>query len=301
MVDPDNNYPTGFSIKLSAGANYSITSANTVVPDAGFAGVLIVKTVVNDGKADSPPFDLKISVVEGNTQEPSPPSSGAPVFVNFSENQLGYSLGNSQFFIAREIEIDDPDSEELFYAEIYFDAEGFVAGKDQLSIETSGNISSVFDADVGMLVIFGRESLTLYQEALRSIRYNFASDSMPSITQKRVHFRLNDGENSSATKTKSIRINETIILDIPNVFSPNDDDAHDVWVIRPSRNVEEVSATVRVFDRRGLLIFETNDLSNYWDGKSNGRDVPAEAYFYTIDLVTGFSRVRHQGVVLILR
>ena len=301
VVDPDNNYPTGFTIRLSDGPNYTVASGNKVVPVNGFTGTLIVKTVVNDGKADSPPFDFKISVVEENTQEPPPTTSGAPVFVNFSENQLGYSLGNKQFLIAREIEIDDPDSEELFYAEIYFDAEGFVAGKDQLAVETSGNISSVFDADVGMLVIFGRESLTLYQQALRSIRYNFASDSMPSVTQKRVHFRLNDGENSSATKTKSIRINETITLDIPNVFTPNDDAAHDVWVIRPSRDVENIAATVRVFDKRGVLIFETNDLSKSWDGRSDGSAVPAGLYYYTIEVAAGVSRIRHQGVVTILR
>lgn len=299
VVDPDNDYPVGFSMKLARGSDYTILSDNTVVPDKGFIGTLIVKSIVNDGQSDSRPFGLKIIVSEENTTEP-PPAGGAPVFVTFSESTLGYSLGNLQFFIGKEIEIDD-DSDELFYAEVYFDAESFVTGKDVLTVETTGNISSVFDSDVGMLVIFGRENVTEYQNTLRSVRYHYASDTMPSNTQKKIHFRLNDGENSSVTKTKSVRLNEIISFDIPNVFSPNDDNANDFWIITPSRAGDDLRATIRIFDKRGLLLFETNDLFDFWDGKSNGQAVPPDAYFYTIDVSSGVNRVRHQGTVTVLR
>lgn len=300
VVDPDNDYPTGFTIKLAAGANFTIASGNTVVPAVGFVGTLTVKTIVNDGKMDSRPFDLKINVLNEDSTEPPPPG-GAPIFVTFSEGQLGYSLGNRQFLVAREVEIADPDSEELFYAEVFFDAENFLPGKDFLTIETSGNITSVFDSEAGMLVIFGRESLARYQQALRSVRYYFDSDTMPSATRKQIHFRLNDGENSSETRSKMIVLNEIITLDIPNVFSPNDDNANDLWVIRPSRDADDVKATVRVFDGRGVVLFETNDLLNFWDGKSNGQFVPPDSYYYTIDVASGVNRVKHQGVVTVLR
>lgn len=301
VVDPDNDYPTGFSLKLLPGTDFTIASGNTVVPGKGFVGTLIVKTIVNDGIKDSKPFDLKITVFKEDDITPPPPVSGAPTFVTFSENQLGYSLGNTQFFVAREVEIADADSEELFYAEVFFDAENFIPGKDVLSIETSGNITSVFDSEAGMLVIFGRESLPLYQQALRSVRYYFNSDTIPTVTRKQIHFRLNDGENSSEVRSKSIVLNELISLDIPNVFSPNDDNANDLWVIRPSRAADDVRATVRVFDRRGALLFETNDLLNFWDGKSNGQFVPPDSYFFTIEVASGVNRVKHQGVVTVLR
>jgi gliding motility-associated-like protein len=61
VSDPDNTYPTGFSIKLSAGANYTV-SGTTVTPAANFKGMLTVPTVVNDGAADSPPYNLQIEV-----------------------------------------------------------------------------------------------------------------------------------------------------------------------------------------------------------------------------------------------
>ena len=103
------------------------------------------------------------------------------------------------------------------------------------------------------------------------------------------------------TRTKSIRLNEIISFDIPNVFSPNDDQANDLWVIRPSRAGDDLRATIRVFDKRGVVLFETNDLFDFWDGKSNGQAVPPDAYFYTIDVSSGVNRIRHQGTVTVLR
>lgn len=300
VVDPDNNYPTGFSLKLSSGSNFTITQATTVAPDNGYIGTLFVNIIVNDGKADSQPFALQIEVVKENTTEP-PSATQGPVFVNFSDRPLSYSLGNSEFYIAREVEIDDPDSKELYYAEVFFDEENFISGKDQLMVETSGKITSVFDADAGILVIFGRESISLYQQALQSIKYNFASDSLSSQTERRVHFRLNDGAHSSDTKSKSIILNETIELDIPTAFTPNNDNANDLWVVRPIRMVDNVEATVRIFDKRGVLLFESNDLMHFWDGKSNDQPVPPDTYFYTIDVAVGVNRVRHHGIVAVLR
>jgi gliding motility-associated-like protein len=300
VVDPDDHYPTGFTLKLSSGSNFTITSSDNVVPNNNFVGTLVVNTIVNDGKADSQPFALQITVAADSTGDP--PSTGKlPRFVTFADSPLDYSPENSQFLIASEVEIDDPDSETLLYAEVFFDAENFVAGKDQLTVQTSGNISSVFDTDVGMLVIFGQESLAAYQQTLRSLQYHFASDTLPSQMEKRINFRLNDGEHSSETRSKMITMLETIDLDIPNAFTPNDDLANDLWVIRPSRAAEHVAATVRVFDKRGTVLFETNDLSHFWDGKSNGQPLPPDSYFYTIEVVVGVHRIRQKGIVAILR
>ena len=112
---------------------------------------------------------------------------------------------------------------------------------------------------------------------------------------------VNDGENFSEVKSKAVEINETIILDIPNVFTPNEDQAHDVWRIRPQREVDNITAMIRVFNKRGALIFETTDLENYWDGKSDGNFVPADTYYYSIEIQSGTGEANYKGVVTVLR
>ncbi|MEO1051719.1 MAG: BspA family leucine-rich repeat surface protein [Bacteroidota bacterium] len=65
--DIDNNFPTGFTLTISDGPNYTI-SGNTVIPDTDFVGELTVPVIVNDGLADSPIFDASIDVIEGELE-----------------------------------------------------------------------------------------------------------------------------------------------------------------------------------------------------------------------------------------
>ena len=53
VSDPDNAYPTGFTLKISEGQNYSV-SGLLVNPNKNFSGKLSVPVRVNDGKNDSP-------------------------------------------------------------------------------------------------------------------------------------------------------------------------------------------------------------------------------------------------------
>jgi uncharacterized repeat protein (TIGR01451 family) len=62
VSDPDNAYPTGFSLTLQPGANYTVQAANQLVPVANYSGPLVVPVIVNDGLSNSAPFSLQVSV-----------------------------------------------------------------------------------------------------------------------------------------------------------------------------------------------------------------------------------------------
>ncbi|NOR44000.1 MAG: tandem-95 repeat protein, partial [Candidatus Delongbacteria bacterium] len=63
VSDPDNAYPTGFTLNVQAGTNYTVDST-TVIPDSNFVGDLTVPVTVNDGetKLESALFDLTVTV-----------------------------------------------------------------------------------------------------------------------------------------------------------------------------------------------------------------------------------------------
>src|SRR5688500_4546323 len=52
VEDPDNAYPSGFSLSVWGGDNYSVTG-NVITPASGFNGELTVRVLVNDGIEDS--------------------------------------------------------------------------------------------------------------------------------------------------------------------------------------------------------------------------------------------------------
>ncbi|MFC2100814.1 gliding motility-associated C-terminal domain-containing protein [Bacteroidota bacterium] len=67
---------------------------------------------------------------------------------------------------------------------------------------------------------------------------------------------------------------------IPNVFTPNSDGFNDEF--KPSsKNI--VYYQLRIFNRWGKMIFQTNDISMGWNGKINNNDCTEGTYFFTIE------------------
>ena len=60
--DPDDTYPTGFTLTVYNGTNYT-RSGNTITPAANFIGTLNVPVSVNDGEDESAQFTLAVEVV----------------------------------------------------------------------------------------------------------------------------------------------------------------------------------------------------------------------------------------------
>ncbi len=91
-------------------------------------------------------------------------------------------------------------------------------------------------------------------------------------------------DNHNCTKIQQIKLTSEydFCLDIPNVFTPNNDGVNDQWEIK---FIEMYSnPTVLVFDNTGKKLFESNGTYKPWDGTSNGSKVPMGSYFYIIDL-----------------
>lgn len=75
---------------------------------------------------------------------------------------------------------------------------------------------------------------------------------------------------------------EPYYLFIPNVFSPNGDGANDIFELL-STGVSDIF--VRIYDRWGLQMYDWTGATGYWDGKKEGKEVPAGTYYYVISLV----------------
>ncbi len=61
VTDPDNSYPTGFTLTVMPGNNYTFVDT-TITPNNDYVGSLTVPVIVNDGSADSNTFNLLVTV-----------------------------------------------------------------------------------------------------------------------------------------------------------------------------------------------------------------------------------------------
>ena len=70
-------------------------------------------------------------------------------------------------------------------------------------------------------------------------------------------------------------------FEIPNIISPNGDGYNDYFEIK-YEGVNEVSL-LRIYNRWGELVYETNDISKYWNGTFKGQGLNPGVYIYYLE------------------
>jgi len=103
--------------------------------------------------------------------------------------------------------------------------------------------------------------------------------------------------NGCGFSTDTMDIKAYQALYIPNAFTPDGNGINDTWYIPALAAYEQHE--LYVLNRYGEIVFQSKGLMRRWDGKYKGKDLPAGAYTYFLDLKQGFGSVK--GSVLIIR
>jgi len=73
-----------------------------------------------------------------------------------------------------------------------------------------------------------------------------------------------------------------IDIEIPTGFTPDFDGTNDVWEL-VNLNFIYPNCTVRVFNRWGNIVFDSEGYATPWDGTHKGQALPTGSYFFTLD------------------
>jgi large repetitive protein len=292
VIDPDDNYPVGFTMAILPGEHYAV-SGMMVKPAPDYSGYISVPVSVSDGENSSEPYQLMILVEEVND---------VPVITD-SENGVQYfGLGNGPLAIFDTSVITDVDTDSLMYGEVSI-GENFEQGLDSLVFTNTPLITGAFDSAEGILVFFGKASIEDYQFFIRGISYLYDGIEKPTVKTRSLTLSVNDGIASSSPHGVQITFDApSLPIDVPSGFTPNGDGVNDTWSIKlPEGNQTFESAVVRVYNKRGVIIFEAEGFARDWDGTANGSLLPADTYFYTIDLHSRNFRNQYKGIITLLR
>ena len=95
---------------------------------------------------------------------------------------------------------------------------------------------------------------------------NNSSNATFNVTQPGTYWITVTVNNCSITDVILIGEEECeVILELPNVFTPNNDGSNDLFVPIISKGIVSMNSTI--YSRWGNIIFETNDLLIKWDGQ----------------------------------
>lgn len=77
---------------------------------------------------------------------------------------------------------------------------------------------------------------------------------------------------------------EVPVFGIPAFFTPNQDGHNDYWNIEGANATSNGKAVIQIFDRYGKLLKQVDPLSQGWDGSYLGAQMPADDYWFSVQL-----------------
>ncbi|MNQ39553.1 Microbial collagenase precursor [compost metagenome] len=80
---------------------------------------------------------------------------------------------------------------------------------------------------------------------------------------------------------------EVAVLGIPNYFTPNQDGYNDTWNIKGVNASFNTNTIIYIFDRYSKLVKQINPNGEGWDGTYIGKSMPADDYWYSVQLEDG--------------
>ncbi len=89
---------------------------------------------------------------------------------------------------------------------------------------------------------------------------------------------------------------------IPNAFTPNNDDANDVFTVSDyNPDLNFVIERLTIYNRWGQKIYESGGTNAAWDGTVDGKPAPADVYVWLLEVgcAGGEKGVMHGDVALI--
>lgn len=154
-------------------------------------------------------------------------------------------------------------------------------------------VAEISPADV---TIYVGEEINLYTGDYSSYKWYKIGDSIPIDTSQiltvtdsgQFYIWVKDEYGcTDISDTSIVRTTPLTQIFIPTVFTPNNDEHNEYFVIK-GLNIEYFN--IQIFTRWGELLFESNSINKSWDGFFEKNRVPEGSYYYQI---TGVGKDRN--------
>ena len=107
---------------------------------------------------------------------------------------------------------------------------------------------------------------------------------------------VKDADDCQAISEEISVTDQMSCIEIPNTITPNGDNKNDTWNLDFSKYED---AHLKVFSRWGRVVMQSTELNIAWDGNAFGQPLPADTYYYVLELNNG--SINQSGPIIILR
>ncbi len=128
--------------------------------------------------------------------------------------------------------------------------------------------------------------------------YEIPDFQKQQVVQYRIRVESNDDPPLISLSNFVIKRIESVLW-MPNAFTPNGDGLNDSF--KPEGTLMQ-DFNMKIYNRAGNLLFETEDQENGWDGLYDGKEMPFNTYIYKVEAVDNVGKSYNKtGKVLLIR
>ena len=172
-------------------------------------------------------------------------------------------------------------------------------------------IATISDADVTIVDDSDNNSITIdptnlgigeYEYALldenRDFAFNYQDSSVFENLGGGFYTILVRDKNGCGTATLIVSV-----VEFPKFFTPNNDGINDTWAIKGANSTFFPTSQISIFNRFGKVVAQIKIDNPGWNGYYNGKILPSDDYWYSINLIdrNGIVRERKGNLSLIRR
>ncbi len=113
-------------------------------------------------------------------------------------------------------------------------------------------------------------------------------------------------DDNGCTRTAQVRVIVAAICQadsvlIPNFFTPNGDGVNDTFGPLPTKNQSGALYSLEIWNRWGQRVFMRRGTDVQWDGTWLGNQLPADVYFYMLEVQCPDGQANYKGEVTLMR
>ncbi|MEI9917763.1 MAG: MBG domain-containing protein [Bacteroidota bacterium] len=287
-----------FSTKVVAGEELTVTGGQLgelyYLPNANYNGSDSFTWNVFDGTFMGT-SNATVSITINPVNDP-------PSLSNIEQNAIVYAPGDPKVKVSEQIIITDVDNSFVFSATVSIGA-NFTHGDqltapDPLDLPFNTSVKSIYDPNLGVLSITGKDTRANYEAILHLVTFNTPVNSEAVASDKLINIIARDSIANSNVASRTVTISQVFPeLDLVNAFTPNGDGVNDEWDILNMEYYNDIS--VAIYNTDGVKVYECKTQDCRWDGTYKNKPQPPGPYFYAIDLNDG--RRTYRGTVTILK
>ena len=128
---------------------------------------------------------------------------------------------------------------------------------------------------------------------------NFRDDANTTIDLKKV-ISLEKCSYIFLDKIELTKVSKEVLLEMPNVYTPDQDGVNDLFLPVKAQNI--ASSSLTIINRWGEVVFESSDIQQGWDGMYKGNFLTDGVYFWKLDYEGTNKQTYHKtGTVSLVR